>query len=261
MSWDVIERRVAATTTKPASISLHSVMRKGVLISKPMCQVTLRFAVASQLDWKANEPIGVIIGSGEHAGLMRVIRNSPHKVGKCRVLTRGGVSVNLGHIPQFGLEQRAKRSIDAQIIDHDTVEIVLPNWSEAADDAGEDDEPAVAAPVASAPKPPPTVNVNGVTIVFEDENEHVTFRGQSMEVTARQAKFVAVIARNMPEPCGRTEITNRMWGQQPPGKVDAVLDQIATDLINALAPIGLTVTSYRGVGFALKEIKMRAKAA
>ena len=76
MSWEIIDRRIAATTTKPASISLHAVVRKGVTISKPMCQVTLRFALSSELSWKPKEPVGVAIGSGEHAGLMRIIRNS-----------------------------------------------------------------------------------------------------------------------------------------------------------------------------------------
>lgn len=251
MAWETVERRISGQTTKPASMSLRAIIRNGVAISRPSCMVTVRFGLATELNWGKLEPVGVQLGSGEHAGLLRIIRNGANPVAKVRVLQRGGFSLNLGHIPQFGMEHREKAATDARIIDADTVEVVIPDWS--AQPAAKSTKGAEYVATEPSVVPPPKVVANGVTIIFEDGNEHIEFGGKKVEATSRQAKFCAVLCRTMPEPVGRTDLAKRMWGAQSPLRVDEVLDQIAKDLGQELKPIGLTIKPYRGVGYALAK--------
>jgi hypothetical protein len=115
-------------------------------------------------------------------------------------------------------------------------------------------KPAAAPAKPAAPRQvePPAV-ANGVTVNFDPDDEAVTFRGKSMEVTYRQAKVAAMLARAMPHPVARSFIVRNLFDGNPPATADMVVDQIAMDLGKAVAGIGLKVNVVKSLGFSMGE--------
>lgn len=118
-------------------------------------------------------------------------------------------------------------------------------------------KPVAAKPAAvKAPPRPvePPVEANGVTVCFDPEDEAITYRGKTMEVTYRQAKVAAILARAMPHPVGREFIVGKLFnGGTPPSTAGMVVDQVAVELGKAITGIGLKVNVVRGIGFSLGE--------
>jgi hypothetical protein len=274
MSFRPIEERISAIVRKPASIRLVERAQS----SRPSCVISLRGFFAATLQWKAGNEIAVQIGEGDDAGKLRLVRGGKPSIAALRVLSKGGASVDLGHIASLNDGGASDLvGVDARVIDKDTVEIALPDWSAppaadevAGDDEGRDERPSAppstrAAP-APAPRPPvpakpnggakrvePPVTINGVHIDFTPDAETVTFKTKAMEVTKRQAQMIAALARGMPNPIARDFLRTKLFGQNDKAAAELALDTISMDLLKAVGGIGLVLKTVKGVGFALQE--------
>lgn len=271
MSFRPLEQRIAIASVKPASIRLV----RRAQASRPTCLISLRSVLAAQLKWKKGERCAAQVGEGDDAGKLRIVRNGKPAIAEFREL-KGGYMFDLGFIASLNDGKESDLiPIDAAIIDADTVELLLPDWGRLGESAEEEDSEAIEqpsaappaarghAPIAAAPKQiaaasrdtgkhePPIVH-NGVTIVFAPDAESVSYRGKSMEVTARQAQLVALLARAMPNSVGREFIKPRLFGGKIGPHADGVLDTMAMDLGKALGAIGLVLRNTKGIGFALQ---------
>jgi hypothetical protein len=258
VSFKSLEQRVAPANRKPASIRLA--MRKEA--QHPACIVSFRAFFGEQLKWKKGESVGVQLGESEDVGKMRIVRGLEPAIAVVRPNTKGGLTFDLGHIA--GLNEGApagKIAVDARVIDKSTVEIILPDWRDAPEPDGEEDEPA---PTPRSPPPQravghaptksePRVTIAGVTIDFTPDNESVKFKGKAMEVTARQAQLIKLLARGMPKPIDRGFLRKHLFGANEVATADLTLDTIAMDLAKAVGAIGLVFKNVKGVGFALQE--------
>lgn len=282
MPWQTIEQRVESAKQKTASIGLVVRSEGG----RPSCVIGLRRKFAETVTWKHGDPVGIQIGEGEHAGLLRLMRlkkDAKTIIASVRVMNKGGMVFDFGHIPQLGDEPHGKAGAEARLIDADTIEIVIPAWNDASAEA--DDELARARhyrrraqahqdddederPRATTPAKPaapqvsrPLTRVNGATLVqnkgvkldLTAEEENVSFGGKTMDLTTRQAAVLAaVLLRVSPSFVGRSFILNSALADVPQHTREASLDLMVSDLTRALAGIGLALRSQKGVGLALK---------
>lgn len=281
MSFRPIEQRISAIVRKPASIRLVERAQS----SLPSCVISLRGFFAATLQWKPGNEIAVQIGEGDDAGKLRLVRGGKPTIAALRVLSKGGASVDLGHIASLNDGGASDLvGVDARVIDKDTVEIVLPDWSavpaaaaeDEGDDAAQEERPPAAPPStreahAPAPRPSmpvkpnnrgakrvePPVTINGVHINFTPDAEIVSFKSKAMEVTRRQAQMIAALARGMPNPIGRDFLRTKLFGQNDRLAAELALDTISMDLTKALGGIGLVLKTVKGVGFALQEAEAR----
>jgi hypothetical protein len=117
--------------------------------------------------------------------------------------------------------------------------------------------PAKAAAPAAVEKPGEAVDaieLQGVTVCFTRDEESVSCRGKTMEVTAQQAKLVATLLRAMPNPVNFDFVVSKMWSKPAPSSARTVLIfQIASACRDALAPIGLEIKTMKGVGMSLSK--------
>lgn len=262
MSFRPIEQRIAGNTRKSASIRL---MLRGAESSAPACIVSFRMILGLQLKWKKGESVAVQLGEGDDAGKMRLVRDGAPAIAAVRLNQKGGMTFDLGHLPSLNDgEPSDKIAVDARIIDKNTVEIVLPDWSAAPatrdDDEREEAPPARIAPPQSrsksnghGPREPSATTINGVHIDFTADNETIAFKGKEMEVTKRQAQMIAMMARGMPNPIGREHLRTKLFGQNDKESSEAALDMIASDLTKALGAVGLALNTVKGIGFGLRE--------
>lgn len=99
------------------------------------------------------------------------------------------------------------------------------------------------------------VEANGVSVNLSEGAESVTFKGKTLSVSDRQARFILAVARGMPNPVDRSFIAKKVW---PSGKVpefyEQILGQFCSTLADPMATIGLRPEGVRGVGIVLKEI-------
>lgn len=266
MSFRKLEQRIAAVSPKDASIRL--VTRKTG--ARPACIVSLRAAFALAVGWKSGTGVAVYLGDDDDAGKLRLMRGATPAITTTRVLKKGGLTFDLGFVPGLnGGRSSDKFAIEAVLLDEDTVELRLPDW-DGGGEAAEDDvdaspaakrpvpPPAPRAPPAAAKKPngrpapvAPPVTHGGVHIDFTPDEETVTFGGKSMEVTARQAEMIAMLARGMPNPIARSFLRSKIFGANPPTTADLVLDTMAIDLTKAVDAIGLVFKTVKGLGYAL----------
>jgi hypothetical protein len=115
MAFEVVEHRIAGLSFKPVSMRL--LLRKtGRTLhdSRPACKIGIRKHVAADLGWKHNDPIRLELGTGTDAGKIRLTVNKVNSIAAARVC-KGGLTIDLGHIPQFGMEPRAKKGCDATV--------------------------------------------------------------------------------------------------------------------------------------------------
>ena len=98
----------------------------------------MRFSVNSTLakkfDWAGGDKLEVMIGTGEHHGLIRVRKNN--SVGDAEVVTKTGphaskyVQISLGHQPAFVDRAESARWCQFEEVDDGFIEIVLPKWAD-----------------------------------------------------------------------------------------------------------------------------------
>lgn len=96
--------------------------------------------------------------------------------------------------------------------------------------------------------------INGVLVDLTADEESVTFKGKSTEVTTRQAKFVRLLARPRPQPVAEAFLVGALWDGKPPQNATEQLRTMASDLQKGLSPIGLNLASVKGVGYQLKDL-------
>jgi hypothetical protein len=271
MGWTDIVERVAAVSKYDASVRLYQ--RKAD--SKPALVIGLRKTIMCGLKWKSSDSFGLALGGDDSAGKVRIIRRKDRAIAAPRQMKTGSLLFDFGHVEQFGQRGTLKAEAVAVIIDADTVEVTIPTF-EYEDEAGDDDDeeddvateaqaptkpaslpaPAIAYPVHSGARGrTPPVTIAGIVIRFDRECEAITFKRKTMEVTAKQAHFIAALARAMPQPVGRDFITKKVFTGSIPPTASLVLDQIAMDLGKALPGIGLQLKNVKGVGFALSEVE------
>lgn len=97
----------------------------------------------------------------------------------------------------------------------------------------------------------PTESVNRVTIVFDKGHEAITYDGKSMELNARQAQVLYVLARAMPNPVDRKHIASKLWAT-PPQFWEQTVSNVVRECGRAVDGVGLEVKSVPGVGVLLR---------
>lgn len=126
MPFDVVEVRVkSGRTGLPASVRLSKRGGGG----SPSCLVSINGAFSSQLKIKEKDRFELMLGSGEHRGLLRLKRKADGII-KPRMCKGSAVSFDLGYIERFGDEAEEKQYVRAQAIDADTFEVVMPAWAD-----------------------------------------------------------------------------------------------------------------------------------
>ena len=253
MTWETVEFR--QSSIKPVTVRLRRFVRKGTAVSLPTFSVAMKKAFSQLVGWNRLEPVALQIGEGEHGGRIRLVRGAVNAIAKVR-MAKGSIVLNFGHVPALGTEARPTYPVDARIVDVDTLEIVIPDWSVAPPHAvlksgpsedeinGAGDDEAVDAAMRSAPAA--AVEANGLTVIFDDENERVVFNDREIEVTTRQAKLVAALAAEMPRGLDYPALIKRLWGSQPPMKPETVIDQAKRELTAPLREIGLDLRKTTG---------------
>lgn len=257
MAWQTVENRLAAPKRKPAA------MRLGIRgeADKPTCFVTLRSYFADSVGWQRGDAFGLQIGVGDDAGGIRIVRlnnDGANPIGRVVVLAKGGLSFNLGHVPQLGEAARASQATEARMIDADTVEVVIPNWADVEDRDDPDTAVPAAAPNRAAPRLPAKANgaltLHGVSLDLTPDEENIGFKKKIIDLTTRQAALAAlaaVLLRVYPNFVDRRFLANRTLADVPKHAVETSLDLIVRDLDKALPGIGLHLKQQKGVGIAL----------
>lgn len=139
MPFDEIDK--LSTTRLPATMSLASA-RGG---ARPRCFIGLATEFVKEHRIVVGDRFQVLIGSGEHKGLLRLKRNKAKGIVSPKLL-KGGATFNLGHLPQLGMESHPRERCDARMVDADTIEVRLPDWVSGA---------RLALPPPSRPAPEP----------------------------------------------------------------------------------------------------------
>lgn len=272
MAWETVAKRGAVTPEYEAAV--RNILRNNA--KRPALQITLKGAFTRALEWKTGHAVGLLVGTGDDAGKIRLIGKTNAVIAHIRRLSHGGVHVDLGHVEQFPENWQRKIQCRATIIDPDTVEIVIPEDRSAGDDDDDeedDDSGEVAAsppaPRAVAPDNPAPVaapakhavpghaseshlTLHGITVDLTPDDEKVTHAGKTMELTERQARLVLMMLRAMPSPVGREFVLNKLFGVSSIGSTQ--LDLLARDLQKALVTVGLEMHVAKGVGFTLRRI-------
>lgn len=271
MGWIELAERVAAKSKFDASVRLY----QRSAASKPTLIISLRKTIMADLKWKPNDVFGLAIGSEGNVGKVRIIRRKDKAIAKPRQMKTGSLSFDFGYVAQLGERGTFKADAVARVINADTVEVDIPAFEyedEAADEEDEEGEeeqppqarapdppktraPAVARPSPTPPpvRPQPPITISGISINFDPDEACVSYRGQSMEITDRQAQVIATLAKAMPQPVGREFIVKKVFVDRHPNVANMALDQIYTSLAKVLPGIGLQIKNVKGVGFALQE--------
>lgn len=90
-------------------------------------------AVAKQVDWQDGAKLEVLIGDGEHHGLLRLRKNNSagEAIVQRRETAKGAwFGVKLGHQPAFVDRSEPTRWCQWEMVEDGWVEIVLPKWAD-----------------------------------------------------------------------------------------------------------------------------------
>jgi DNA-binding winged helix-turn-helix (wHTH) protein len=80
----------------------------------------------------------------------------------------------------------------------------------------------------------------------------VTYNGLSCRLSYRQLEVLRCLARRFRQPVHSTKIYETVWGDTD--TQHKIVDVMVCKLRPALAPIGLGIETFHGVGFALKPL-------
>ncbi len=101
--------------------------------------LTLRPAVAAELGLEDQTKLRVMVGSGEHHGILRFTKDPEgsavvlrREAGTGEEGGRGGpyFSIRLGHMPPFINRSEAKRWCVFELLEDGIIEVVLPSWAD-----------------------------------------------------------------------------------------------------------------------------------
>lgn len=108
-------------------------LRKGKS-GKAKMNFTLRPDMAAPFGWTPGDKLEVMVGEGEHHGLVRFRKNN--SVGSVEVIKRAGVhnshyfTLTLGHLPAYIDRSEPKKWINVEAVEDGWVEFVLPSWAD-----------------------------------------------------------------------------------------------------------------------------------
>lgn len=124
MPFEVLEaRQMSGRNEMPASVSIRA-YRGG---QRPGTHIGISSDLTRKAKIKKGERFAVLVGAGEHVGLLRLKRDAKNGIVEPRIM-KGGSTFNLGYVEQFGDTPREKQFTKADLIDADTIEVVLPAW-------------------------------------------------------------------------------------------------------------------------------------
>ncbi|NGP19314.1 hypothetical protein [Devosia aurantiaca] len=115
---------------------------------------TIRPDLAVQFGWGAGDKLEVMVGEGEHHGLVRYRKNN--SVGSVDVVKRAGVhdshyfTLTLGHLSAYVDRSEPKRWINAEVVEDGWVEFVLPSWADETAPRKTGQAPAQTVPASRA---------------------------------------------------------------------------------------------------------------
>lgn len=257
MAFEELKERVSGTEMLPVSIRLTNNNRPRVIIA-------LRKSFAESIDgFKKWTACSVQIGSGEHAGKLRLLFDSKG-VFAVRHTERGGAIIDLGYVAAIGTAPCELARTSATALDPSCIEIDIPEFEplssneeqadeseadESEEEVAHDDDSTDGAP----PAPKSADTFNGITVDLTDDAEHITYRGVTVEVTKRQAKFLFLLAKNKPDVIAERTALNALWDGKPPIHAGDVLKQIVSDLGPLLKPLKLALNAKAG-GHQLVEL-------
>jgi hypothetical protein len=255
MAFDRLEvREKSGRSGMPASVSL-SCLNGG----RPAVIVAITETLISGAGFAADSRFHALIGRDDDAGKIRIERADDGLLSP-RLLKSNSMLLNLGYVEAIGTEAHKKQFTTARVISEGIVEIDLPAFDSETREppaqlllAPPTRQPATPASGSSTAKPLAGETLGGITIDMTEDEESVTFKGRSTEVTTRQAKMVRLLARPRPEPVGEAFLIKSLW-DHPPKDAKDQLRIIASDLQKGLSPIGLNLLPVRGVGYQLKDL-------
>jgi hypothetical protein len=102
--------------------------------AKALTRITLTKRGFEESGWKANDQIGLQIGTGEHAGLIRLVPMAPGARLAVKTLKNkfaGEVTLytlNLGHRPEFPDIAFKAAPVQWEALSGGVMEITLPDW-------------------------------------------------------------------------------------------------------------------------------------
>ena len=151
---------------KPASVGTGiKVSLRQTSKSPAQMSFSISETVGKKLGWSDGDKIEIMIGSGEHHGLLRLRKNnSAGQVAIARREAAKGVwfSLKMGHQDAFVDRSESALWCQWENVDEGWIEIVLPKW---ADETAPNRKQAVAAPpkpaeeIKRGPGRPPVKNV------------------------------------------------------------------------------------------------------
>ncbi len=137
--------------------------------SSAMMTFTIGDAISRSLDWHDENKLEVMIGDGEHHGLVRMRKNN--SVGDATAVRRetpkgAWITVKLGHQPAFVDRSESACWVQWEKVEDGWVEIVLPKWADEtsprkAAPANGGARPVAAPPAPVAPKKQVTAGLMG----------------------------------------------------------------------------------------------------
>ena len=146
MSWTEIAPAASKGKTIGAAVEFAIGTQLGVGDNRPpIVQIKIRLHLLHEcLAWlSAGASVKAQVGSGEHAGLLRVSPGTAHRIAKSG--GRGASDTSLLRLPMLpGLSAELGRSICEFDYGDDWMEFTIPDWAK---------QPAARAPAASAPVP------------------------------------------------------------------------------------------------------------
>lgn len=217
--------------------------------------IALRKDVVAQAGFRAKDTFSAMLGTDDDHGKLRIVKDKDGVACARELKKTGAFFFNLGMVPAIGVTPHKQRPIDARLVEGG-IEIVIPP----------DDGPKLLPPprreVATekpadgggARKEGGGTAVNGIFIDLKQDEESVTFRGKSTEVTTRQARLVALLARPRPQPVAESFLVGALWEGRPPKDAAELLRQICADLKGGMSSIGLDLRTVKGVGYQLKDL-------
>lgn len=281
MAFERLEVRAkAGGPVKPAAVTLSCVggaKRPAAVISfTPEFRTAAGFTEKSKFD--------VLIGRGEDSGRLRLVASDAGIV-SARIFKRTkAFFVNLGFVPEIGTVGAKRTPTDARVIERGTVEVDIPDF----DRGGDEDLSAKTAPVSSTlatlladpaskkatTEKPAAKNAgngksgnghapalaagsmvetyNGVSIDFAEDDERVTFKGKTTEITAEQALLIRALARPRPSTVIERFLVEAVWKKSPPKYATDQLRSMVAELQPGLKPLGLDLKKVPGVGYQLR---------
>jgi DNA-binding response OmpR family regulator len=136
--------------------------------------------------------------------------------------------------------------------------IVLSDVAEQFEE-GEEPAPAANGKARRAPRKPAAVDVEhsvrqlkGVDVDLTGDNESITYRGKTMELSAKQARLLEPLVQAEGRFVDRDRLITAVWGRSAPATAESGITQLCDKLAEPLAAVGLQLVRKRKVGVALQ---------